>query len=355
MFLMTDTLRVKKAPLLSFCIPTYNRAEILLSLVLRLLKTSSDEIEVVILDNYSSDNTLSQLATIDDPRLVVISSKTNRGALFNQVNVLLQGRGVYSVLLLDKDSVDPALIPAFLDFLVRESPSTGYCEYNKPVKTPPQIFQIGAAALCGVAYSCHHPTGYFFHTADLHEINILGRFTDSDHVGNFPFEFMQAELCLRGPGAIFQEPVFSPESLEAAQAIKSFSINASKENAFFSPEGRLKLAINFTNHIQSLPIPPSIKRQLILDRFAHGLFAATFGYRAVLCNTIICSHYHITTRRVGMLELVGIASKFYRLFCRANSDGLVGKDIRLSHTGIAVSFLGRLFNGISRRIIQNFT
>jgi glycosyltransferase involved in cell wall biosynthesis len=343
---MTDLLH-PLTPLLSFCIPTYNRVGSVLPLVRRVLESSSSEIEVVVSDNGSTDDTLTQLATIHDPRLVIIRNEINRGALFNQVNVLLQGRGTYSALLLDKDSVDPAFIPSFLDFLRRESPFTGYCEYHQPMGTPARLFQLGGEALRGMAYSCHHPSGYFFRKADLHDIHIVERFSDHGTVGNFPFEFMQAELALRGPAAIFQEPIFVPESLEAAQAIKSFTINAIKEDAFFSPKGRLKTAVRFSSHILGLPLPTDLKRHLVFDRFAQGLWHSTVGYRSIMANEAICDHYHIATRRVSRLELVLIALDYYRGFVRQlkaaqqNAERPMGSDVLIDTARRLVRRVGR--------------
>lgn len=336
-------------PLLSFCIPTYNRVGSTLPLVRRVLESPSDEIEVIVSDNGSTDDTLAQLATIDDPRLLVIQQRVNRGALFNQVNVLVQGQGIYSALLLDKDSVDPTFIPLFLDFLRRESPATGYCEYHLPAGTPARIFAQGGEALRGMAYSCHHPSGYFFRKADLREIRIVERFSDHEVVGNFPFEFMQAELALRGPAAIFQEPVFIPEALEAARAIKSFTINGMKEDAFFLPKGRLNTAVRFSSHILGLPLAADLKRQLVLDRFAQGLSFATIDYRMIMANEAICDHYHIATRRVGLLELLPIAVGYYRGFVRQLKAAQQGAD-HPNEFAVLIDSARRLFRRLGRRL-----
>lgn len=311
---MTDTSRADGAPLLSFCIPTYNRAASLVPLVRRVLSCAAPEIEVVVSDNGSTDDTLPQLAAIDDPRLTVLKQPTNRGALFNQVSVLTRGRGRYSALLLDKDSVEPSLIPAFLDFLRREAPASGYCEYHGAIDAPASLFAPGGPSLRRVGYSCHHPSGYFFRADDLRDIRSVERFVDHAVVGNFPFEFMQAELFLRGPAAIYQAPVFIPETLEAAQAVKSFTISGAKGDAFFMPKGRLKIAVCFSSHILGLPLATELKRQLVFDRFAQGLWHSTVGYRSIMANEAICDHYHVATRHVSRLEQLSIAFNFYRGF-----------------------------------------
>jgi len=336
-------------PLLSLCIPTYNRCATLVPLVRRVLSMPGDEIQVVVLDNGSTDDTLARLAEIGDPRLIVRSNGVNRGVLFNVVNVLVQGTASYSILLLDKDSLDPALIPDFLEFLRHERPECGYSKYGLPVGTPPRSFPAGEAALRAVAYSCHHPTGYFFRTESLRRIEAAKRFTDFDFVGHFPFEFMQAELCLLGKGAIYQAPAFSPEVLQLSKSTKSHGTDASKEDAFFSPKGRLKTAVNFSKHIMTLPIPAALAKQLVLDRFAQGLRQSTLGYRYVLGNESICEHYHIEARTLGWLKMLRIAWWFFLQF----SQQLIERDARrtkLSRAVLLADTFQRLQRAVARRL-----
>lgn len=339
---------------LSFCIPTYNRAATVCALVQRVLQCPASDIEVVVLDNGSIDDTLQRLAEIADPRLSVHSNGSNQGVLFNVLNVVLKGRGRYSALLLDKDSVDPALIEPFKQFLLREQPACGYSEYHGPAGRTPMVAAAGVPALLRVGYTGHHPTGYFFRTDLLHEFGIAERFGDYDYVGHFPFDFVLAECSLRGPAIVYHPPLFAPESLSSAAATKSFGTNAAEEDAFFSPKGRLKMAINFSGHIRSLPIPAAVKRRLILDRLAQGLYAATLGYRNLLSNEAICSHYHITTRRIGALEMVHTALDFYRSFLRAYPGGRVDTDVRLSHATVAADWIRRVLNGLKCRIASRF-
>jgi glycosyltransferase involved in cell wall biosynthesis len=352
---MCTDLESRPVPNVSFCIPTYNRSTAVQALVKRLLESTDTDIEVVVLDNGSSDDTLVRLSEIADSRLSTYSNGQNRGVIFNVLHVMLKGQGRYSVLMLDKDSVDPKRLSAFKAFLLKEQVACGYCEYHSESGRPPDLFNAGIPALHGVAYTCHHPTGYFFDSQLLGDMDIANRFADYEYVGHFPFDFVHAELGLKGRTAIYHDPLFQPEQLTSS-ATKSFGTNASSEDAFFSPKGRLKMAINFTDHIHSLPIPTSAKRRLIIDRLAQGLFAATFGYRAVLCNAVICAHYHIDTRRVGTPELIRTGFGFYRTFLISYSCRIVeNDDVPLSHARIAAYFMTRLFRALKRRLVRRFT
>jgi glycosyltransferase involved in cell wall biosynthesis len=59
---------------LSFCIPTYNNSNSLFRLVNDILSFDSLQIEVVVLNNGSSDNTLEILHNINDDRLSIFDN-----------------------------------------------------------------------------------------------------------------------------------------------------------------------------------------------------------------------------------------------------------------------------------------
>lgn len=90
--------QAESVPLLSFCVPTYNRIDRLLPLVNSILRSSSGNFEIVVADNLSTDATMRELRGLGDSRLTIIQNEANYGAVFNQVNVLTQGAGTYRVL-----------------------------------------------------------------------------------------------------------------------------------------------------------------------------------------------------------------------------------------------------------------
>jgi glycosyltransferase involved in cell wall biosynthesis len=350
---MPGTSSARASVVLSICIPTYNRSAVLCALVQRVLSCPAQDIEVVVLDNGSTDDTLARLANIQDSRLCVYSNGINRGALFNGLNVMLKGCGRYTVLMLDKDSLDPTHLNAFKEFLLSNDPACGYSLYHGSVDQVPEVAPAGVPALQLVGYACHHPTGYFFRTELLHELDIARRFSNADYVGHFAIDFILAECSLRGPAAVYRAPAFAPESLASAAKVKSFGTNAAKEHAFFSPEGRLKMVVNFASHISGLPVPAWVKRKLILERFTLGMVSATLGYRRLLSNEEICSHYHIAPRHIGPLEMARTGISFYRSFYKAYPSGQVSAAVKLSHASILGGLVRRLARGILRCLVRS--
>lgn len=93
-------------PLLSICIPTFRRAQIVYNTVLNHLEIQSEEIEVVVCDNCSPDNTIEMLSRISDSRLRVYQNDVNRGFHYNLSRVIKEAKGHFACLMSDEDGLD---------------------------------------------------------------------------------------------------------------------------------------------------------------------------------------------------------------------------------------------------------
>jgi len=82
---------------LSVCIPTYNRANFIGETLKSIIDQSTDEIEIVVSDNASTDNTedVVQSFRATFPRLVYIRLPENLGADANFMNVVANASGEY--------------------------------------------------------------------------------------------------------------------------------------------------------------------------------------------------------------------------------------------------------------------
>ncbi len=101
-------------PKLSFCIPTYNRGQRVFECVTHILKHPSKEIEVVVCDNNSPDNTKEILKKIKDKRFKYHKNKTNLGFSKNLIKVLKKAKGEFLFLLSDEDLVNIKIIKQLL-------------------------------------------------------------------------------------------------------------------------------------------------------------------------------------------------------------------------------------------------
>jgi glycosyltransferase involved in cell wall biosynthesis len=316
---------------LSFCIPTYNRAQSVTRLVAGILSYNDPSIEVVVLDNGSTDDTLSLLKKIQDKRLCVYGNGENKGALFNMINVLNKGRGRYLVYSTDQDYVDEGKIAEFKSFLLQNAKlSCGFCSFDSEFEATHEIFSIGYQSIRNIAYKGRHPTGYFFKNELLKAVNIVENYSNYNFVDLFPLEFIFADLCLMGNGAIYHRSVFTPETGEMVVKHKSSTTNGMSNGAFFTPNARLKLAVNYSCHLNNLELTSREKSLLTANVFVNELIASTLGYRAVLGNENLCAHYGMAVRGINPYELFLIALNFYSSY--------VGEVSKLNAHGVTMMF-----------------
>lgn len=111
----------EKRPILSFCIPTYNRADFVVKSVKSILKYQGDDIEVVVSDNGSTDDTVKKLKEIHDNRLKISSNESNFGFEFNLVKVLKLAHGDFLFLLSDEDTILSEKINKLIKILKNEN------------------------------------------------------------------------------------------------------------------------------------------------------------------------------------------------------------------------------------------
>ena len=129
-----------QAPLLSVCIPAYNRGKWLADRIREWLAAAPEDVEVVVSDNASSDDTADAVADIGDPRLVLVRNGANVGAFENQLRAFEAAHGRYVMQLMDKDELVPDGIAVALSALARTDAVCGEFVINssgasaKPVR-----------------------------------------------------------------------------------------------------------------------------------------------------------------------------------------------------------------------------
>jgi glycosyltransferase involved in cell wall biosynthesis len=105
-------------PLVSIGIPTYNRANGNLRKVIeRALGQTYGNVEVIVSDNCSSDETTELVQYIEDPRLRYFRQENNIGPNNNFNYCLNQARGEYFLLFHDDDMIDEDFVEACISAL----------------------------------------------------------------------------------------------------------------------------------------------------------------------------------------------------------------------------------------------
>ena len=91
-------------PKISLIIPMYNEEKNILPVIRSIQNQNLQEIEIVCVNDNSTDKTLSILESLkkEDPRITIITNKTNRGVLYNRIYGSIQSKGEY-VTFIDAD------------------------------------------------------------------------------------------------------------------------------------------------------------------------------------------------------------------------------------------------------------
>jgi len=323
--------------LISFCIPTYNRASQCNRLVKEILKSHNEDFEVIVADNCSTDDTVALLRKIQDKRLFIHTSTHNVGSFLNGLNSCSKATGKYIYYTLDKDMIDSSNIDSFALFLQHNDLSCGYCEYLPKPGSVNKIYSQGYDAICSVGYLGRHPSGCIFNREKLIEIDYLNRFSH-EFVGEHCNDYILAELASKGNAGIFSEQLTIPQISSEAAKDKSLTIKGLNSNSYYTPEARLKSTVNQTIHISDLKLSTKDKEKLTVKIFITGIINATFGYRDLLRNIDICTHYHLEPRKMMNSELISIGFSFCKKYLERTKPSRKAANLKVIKLNL---YLGR--------------
>jgi len=107
---ITDGRMMSSAPVVSLCIPVYNTERFIAAAVMSALSQTYQDVEVVIVDNASTDTTPQILAGFTDPRIRVSRNDENIGAAGNFNRAVSLARGRYLKVLCADDVLYPSCL-----------------------------------------------------------------------------------------------------------------------------------------------------------------------------------------------------------------------------------------------------
>ena len=84
-------------PKISIIISMYNEEKNVISVIRSIQNQNLEDIEIICVNDNSKDNTLSILNKLkeEDPRITIITNKSNRGILYNRIHGSLESKGEY--------------------------------------------------------------------------------------------------------------------------------------------------------------------------------------------------------------------------------------------------------------------
>jgi glycosyltransferase involved in cell wall biosynthesis len=98
---------LRNSPIVSVCLPTYNRAKMLREALASVLSQTLRDLEIIVSDNASVDDTELVVRSFGDPRIVYVKNARNVGAVPNINRCYAMARGEFIALCPDDDLMLP--------------------------------------------------------------------------------------------------------------------------------------------------------------------------------------------------------------------------------------------------------
>jgi glycosyltransferase involved in cell wall biosynthesis len=323
----------KIKPSISICIPTFNRGNIVYELVQNLLQYESSDIEVVVLDNCSTDNTAQLISQIVDERLTYVINEINIGGPLNLLKALMIAKAEFAFLCLDKDGLDPKRIKDLISKVMSDPGITyGYCALNKQIDESDRIYKIGYDSLLNMSYLSSHPTGMFYKTSVLNSLpKLKSIFSENEKFAFYP-DIVNGEMALTGKSLVINGAIFFTETKVNSAKLKSYTY--SDKDLYFTPSQRIVEFTKYGECIAKLNISDNDKYRLVRILFIRGVIGATTGYREILRDKHVCEHYYVLSRDVGITEIIRIYYQYTITFLKSSLPITLSQKLFVSCSGM---------------------
>lgn len=284
-----------QAPLLSVCIPAYNRGRWLADRVREWLANASDDgLEVVVSDNASSDDTSAALSEISDPRLALLRNDANVGAFENQLRAFEAASGRYVMMLTDKDEILPGGIASALEALSGLDAVCGEFVLNGDGTSPETVrVDRGFAAFRRHGLAFTHPSGHFFSSAALREFGLLARLRALDPVVRpYSTDYLVSLALCHGAYAVVDVPFVRMNKPPYEGIAASVSYRDPSEY-YFTPPFLVKEFAEYMRFLRRDTRLSALRRLRLAARLAGGqVFSQmTAWYRWRLESDAMCAWY----------------------------------------------------------------
>jgi glycosyltransferase involved in cell wall biosynthesis len=297
---------------LSICIPTYNRIDKTLLLVKSILEYEGNDIEIVVLDNCSTDKTKLLLENIKDIRFRYLRNNQPIGGMQNILTSLTHGRGKYVLLCLDKDKILADNLNEFIVRLKKIEVVAGQCALNIKNFRDDIIFYKGVDSVSNFAYTSEHPSGLFINNDLLKKNEIIKKIVATHSTFSFLPELLKAEISLFGKTARINMPFVYTETLEECE--KEVSHSYTGDNIYFLPNNIIQTFETYITNLQTLDLSNKQKKNVLMKITSSLLINSTIGFKNIMKNKSICLHHGINTRNISVLELARIYFLFFSFF-----------------------------------------
>lgn len=303
----------------SFCIPTYNRVDMLKELVLNILSSPNPNFEIIVMDNCSTDSTLEMLKTISDTRLHVYTHASPVKPFVSWYDTLEKASGNWIFHVIDRDWIDASKIDLLISTLQElDKQNVGFAVAGEKFSKDSggvQLFSEGLDTLLEFALRHSHPTGQIFRRADWNNISDRRKFFSEEKYGEYPHGYIYAILGNTKKGAYLHFDICDKihYSKRVIRTISTVYTSNPEKKEWFWPESRYRLLTLAAENTDLITNSAHIK-PFMLSRYATFFHAVTREWYANCHNEILKKRYNRPELETNYISLMANGFDYILLF-----------------------------------------
>lgn len=332
-------------PLVSFCIPTYNRANLIRSNLMRLLEYKGNNIEVVIVNDNSTDSTHELLSKIKDKRFSYYKNKENINAVLNITRSIESAKGEWVFTLSDEDLITSDMVTDVVNIIHSfenkdaavifgnvkndSGPYPYYIYHNGsdyiPYKYENIIFEMGDEAILAMGFDHKYLSGILMKKSLL-AFDLVHKLSQKDGL-IAPQTVLYTNALKFGKG-ITVDVDFCIKKVKSVGKSQVHKIN---NESYKHPLNRLKQFSLYVKMVNEIVNQREIKAKTISKLYGYYLDEGTYGWYRLLSSKSRASQFSVENLKVIDLaehipDFVNMADK---ILSEIIKDSFLLKEIRL--------------------------
>ena len=255
--------------LFSICIQTYNRCEIISKNVKVYLENlPKNNVELVVCDNGSEDNTFKVLNEIKDDRFSLYKNETNKGFSYNLSKVIRLAKGEFTLMMSDEDMVDFNNLEYLVDFISKEGTKNNISGivFNNNFETSENMTK--SDEFFNLIYGrVSYMSGIVYNRLKMNEEDFVPFKSYYPHVG------IILSMCCKGQIYFSKLPIY----------IKGEDSKMSNISTYIHPEQRLQQIDEDLNMVLSIKdMNENIRSVILLEVFFNKFAHIALNYELVV-------------------------------------------------------------------------
>ncbi len=284
-------------PVVSFCIATFQRYEILEELIREILSVQTEKMEVVVSDDRSLDGSIEKIKEIKDNRLKIYVNEKNVGSSLNIHDSLDRGSGRYLFYVNDRDNVDSFKIEKLIEILEeleKEEVAFAQCDNWIGDTEKYRIFHEGKESLLMFACRIAHPTGYIFKRDVWKRIRGRRRFFEKQNYGDYPITMIGSIMARKYKGALIYGDIcdLKRHRMDFTVMKSGYYKKRKDKRLWYTPEVIFREIEIGQKFLKKLGVQKDIREQILVDRYIDYLPWCVTKYKDMIKDPACTAHYN---------------------------------------------------------------